>query len=71
MFLQFNKLQLITPFRPLGNPLDVDGSGIFIVNLWLSPQGIWYYRKVTVLPCGRRKDIKTSLRTRNKLVTCE
>ncbi len=38
------------------------------MNLWLSPQGIWYYRKVTVLPCGRRKDIKKSLRTRDKLV---
>jgi len=38
------------------------------VNLWLSPQGIWYYRKVTVLSCGRRKDIKKSLRTRDKLV---
>ncbi len=35
------------------------------MNLWLSPQGIWYYRKVTVLPCGRRKDIKKSLRTRD------
>ncbi|WP_240455443.1 hypothetical protein [Aeromonas rivipollensis] len=38
------------------------------MNLWLSPQGIWYYHKVTVLPCGRRKDIKKSLRTRDKLV---
>lgn len=38
------------------------------MNLWLSPQGIWYYRKVTMLPCGRRKDIKKSLRTRDKLV---
>ncbi len=38
------------------------------MNLWLSPQGIWYYRKVTVLSCGRRKDIKKSLRTRDKLV---
>jgi len=47
----------------------VDGSGVFIVNLWLSPQGIWYYRKVTVLPCGRRKKIKKSLHTRDKLVT--
>ncbi|WP_411165872.1 integrase [Aeromonas sp. DSM 116730] len=41
------------------------------MNLWLSPQGIWYYRKVTVLPCGRRKDIKKSLRTRDKLVARE
>ena len=63
-----NKLRLIAPFRHLGNPLCVDGSGVFIVNLWLSPQGIWYYRKVTVLPCGRRKDVKKSLRTRDKLV---
>jgi hypothetical protein len=22
------------------------------VNLWLSAQGIWYYRKMTLLPCG-------------------
>ena len=28
------------------------------MNLWLSPHGIWYYRKVTTLPCGRRKEIK-------------
>ncbi|MGU5593258.1 site-specific integrase [Aeromonas sanarellii] len=41
------------------------------MNLWLSPQGIWYYRKVTVLPCGRRKDVKKSLRTRDKLVARE
>jgi len=41
------------------------------VNLWLSPQCIRYYRKVTVLPCGRRKDIKKSLRTRDKLVAHE
>ena len=41
------------------------------MNLWLSPQGIWYYRKVTVLPSGRRKDIKKSLRTRDKLVARE
>ena len=41
------------------------------MNLWLSPQGIWYYRKVTVLPCGRRKDIKKSLRIRDKLVARE
>lgn len=60
-----------TPFRPLGNPLHVDESGVFKVNLWLSPQGIWYYRKVTVLPSGRRKDIKKSLRTRDKLVARE
>lgn len=41
------------------------------MNLWLSPQGIRYYRKVTVLSCGRRKDIKKSLRTRDKLVAHE
>lgn len=38
------------------------------MNLWLSLQGICYYRKVTVLSCGRSKDIKKSLRTRDKLV---
>ncbi len=27
---QFNKLQITTPFRPLGHPLDVDESGVFI-----------------------------------------
>lgn len=37
------------------------------MNLWLSPHGIWYYRKVTTLPCGRRKEIKKSLYTRDKL----
>lgn len=36
------------------------------MNLWLSPHGIWYYRKVTTLPCGRRKEIKKSLHTRDK-----
>lgn len=41
------------------------------MNLWLSPQCVRYYRKVTVLPCGRRKDIKKSLRTRDKLVARE
>ena len=41
------------------------------MNLWLSPQGIRYYRKVTVLSCGRRKDVKKSLRTRDKLVARE
>ncbi len=38
------------------------------MSLWLSPQGMRYFRKVTVLPCGRRKDIKKSFRTRDKLV---
>ncbi|MGL5524119.1 MAG: hypothetical protein ACRDCY_09870 [Aeromonas veronii] len=37
------------------------------MNLWLSPHGIWYYRKVTTLPCGRRKEIKKSMHTRDKL----
>lgn len=37
------------------------------MNLWLSPHGIWYYRKITTLPCGRRKEIKKSLHTRDKL----
>lgn len=41
------------------------------MNLWLSPQGIWYYRKVTMLPCGRRKDINKSLRARDKLAVRE
>ncbi len=36
------------------------------MNLWLSPHGIWYYRKVTTLPCGRRKEINKSLRPRDK-----
>ena len=36
------------------------------MNLWLSPHGIWYYRKVTTLPCGRRKEFKKSLHTRDK-----
>lgn len=37
------------------------------MNLWLSPHCIWYYRKVTTLPCGRRKEFKKSLQTRDKL----
>ncbi len=36
------------------------------MNLWLSPYGIWYYRKATTLPCGRRKEIKKSLHTRSR-----
>jgi len=36
------------------------------MNLWLSPHGIWYFRKVTIMPCGRRKEIKKTLRTRDK-----
>lgn len=57
-----------TPFRPLGNLLCVDESGVFKVNLWLSPHGIWYYRKVTTFPCGRRKEIQKSFHSRDKLV---
>lgn len=38
------------------------------MNLWLSPHGIWYYRKVTTLPCGRRKEFRKSLQTRDKRV---
>ena len=36
------------------------------MNLWLSPHGIWYYRKVTTLPGGHRKEIKKSLHTHDK-----
>ena len=44
------------------------------MNLWPSlavsglsyPHGIWYFRKVTIMPCGRRKEIKKTLRTRDK-----
>ena len=35
-------------------------------NLWLSPHGIWYFRKVYLLPSGKRKEIRKSLRTRCK-----
>lgn len=49
---KINKLASKTPSRPLGHPLCMDGLGVFIVNLWLSAQGIWYYRKMTLLPCG-------------------
>ncbi|MDM5072198.1 site-specific integrase [Aeromonas bestiarum] len=37
-----------------------------LMNLWLSKHGIWYFRKVTTLPCGSRKEIKKSLATRDK-----
>ncbi len=30
------------------------------------PHGIWYFRKVTIMPYGRRKEIKKTLRTRDK-----
>ncbi|MBC3381584.1 site-specific integrase [Serratia fonticola] len=32
----------------------------------LSRHGIWYYRKVNVLPSGKRREIRRSLRTRSK-----
>lgn len=41
------------------------------MNLWLSPLGVWYYRKVTILPCDRRKDMKRSLCTRDKRLAHE
>jgi hypothetical protein len=44
----------------------VDALEATSMNLWLSPHGIWYFRKVTTLPCGRRKEIKKTLRTRDK-----
>jgi hypothetical protein len=45
-------------------------TGALDMNLWLSHHGIWYYRKITTLPCGRRKEIKKSLQTRDKLLAC-
>ncbi|MGF1758407.1 site-specific integrase [Photobacterium sagamiensis] len=35
-------------------------------NLWLSKQGIWYFRKITTQSNGKRKEVKRSLRTRDK-----
>ena len=32
----------------------------------LSRHGIWYYRKVNILPCGKRREFRRSLRTRSK-----
>lgn len=40
------------------------------MNLSLSPHGICCYRKVTMLLCGRRKEIKKSLHTRDKPCAC-
>ncbi|EFY9947291.1 integrase, partial [Escherichia coli] len=34
--------------------------------LMLSRHGIWYYRKVNVLPCGKRREFRRSLGTRSK-----
>ncbi len=58
---KFNKLQLITPFRPLGNPLYVDESGVLISDLLLSaatyqvrPQGApgaWRKHSLTLQCC--------------------
>ncbi|MGL5302374.1 MAG: hypothetical protein ACRC9M_02035, partial [Aeromonas sp.] len=38
-----------------------------LIDESLPPHRIWYYRKVTTLPCGRRKEIKKSLYARDKL----
>ncbi|WP_162618118.1 site-specific integrase [Shewanella halifaxensis] len=35
-------------------------------NLHLSRHGIWYFRKVTIAPNGKRKEVKRSLGTRDK-----
>ncbi|MGF1758408.1 site-specific integrase [Photobacterium sagamiensis] len=40
-------------------------------NLWLSPHGIWYFRKVYLLPSGKRKETRKSLRTRCKCTAKE
>lgn len=37
-----------------------------MASLMLSRHGIWYYRKVNVLPSGKRREIRRSLRTRSK-----
>ncbi|MEQ9898011.1 site-specific integrase [Pectobacterium punjabense] len=36
------------------------------MSLMLSRHGIWYYRKVNVLPCGKRREFRRSLGTRSK-----
>lgn len=38
------------------------------MNLVLSRHGIWYSRFTYLLPCGRRKEIRRSLRTRSKRI---
>ena len=63
LFLEFNKLASKSPLVIH----FVWTTGALDMNLWLSPHGIWYYRKITTLPCGRRKEIKKSLHTRDKL----
>ncbi|WP_139310417.1 hypothetical protein [Photobacterium proteolyticum] len=35
-------------------------------NLWLSPHGIWYFRKVYLLPSDKGKETRKSLRRRCK-----
>ncbi|MBH2616923.1 hypothetical protein [Serratia ureilytica] len=37
-----------------------------MASLMLSRHGIWYYRKVNVLPSGKRREIRRSLRTHSK-----
>ncbi|EEV5818323.1 site-specific integrase [Escherichia coli] len=37
------------------------------MSLMLSRHGIWYYRKVNVLPCGKRREFRRSLGTRSKI----
>ncbi|MBF0032560.1 site-specific integrase [Citrobacter freundii] len=36
------------------------------MSLMLSRHGIWYYRKVNLLPCGKRREFRRSLGTRSK-----
>ncbi|EFG2121708.1 site-specific integrase [Escherichia coli] len=36
------------------------------MSLMLSRHGIWYYRKVNVLPCSKRREFRRSLGTRSK-----
>ena len=36
------------------------------MSLMLSRHGIWYYRKVNLMPCGKRCEFRRSLGTRSK-----
>lgn len=36
------------------------------MSLMLSHHGVWFYRKVNVLPCGKRREFRRSLGTRSK-----
>lgn len=36
------------------------------MSLMLSRHGIWYYRKVNLMPCGKRREFRRSLGTRSK-----